>query len=73
MNNFIDNIIQKYKDEFNFTFDEVDKAVFFIDLDYFELTKYMKEENVFSMELIRDYILISRGVNEVEHKKWFNK
>jgi hypothetical protein len=72
MNSYINNIIELYK-EYNFSFDEVDNAIFFIDLDYFELTEYLKKNDDFSMELIRDYILIKRGIESVEHKKWFNK
>lgn len=72
MNSYINNIIEEYN-EYNFSFDEVDNAIFFIDLDYFELSDFLKKKDDFSMELIRDYILVKRGIDSVEHKKWFNK
>jgi hypothetical protein len=70
MSNYILEVIELYK-EYNFSFDEVDSANFFIDLDYFDLQDIVKKKDLYSMEVLRDYMLIKRGILNVEHQNLF--
>ena len=70
MSKYILEVIELYK-EYNFSFDEVDSANFFIDLDYIDLEDIVKKKDLFAMEVLRDYMLIKRGIQNVEHQNLF--
>jgi hypothetical protein len=70
MSKYILEVIELYK-EYNFSFDEVDSANFFIDLDYVDLEDIVKKKDLFAMEVLRDYMLIKRGIQNVEHQNLF--
>ncbi len=70
---FVNSIVDTFN-EYKFTFKEVDDALFFIDLGInSDFIKVVESHNDFSKQIMRDIVLLSRGVKEVENFEYIKK